>query len=184
MAIREMYIGGPPSANYSRAMFPSAPFEAGSAAMQQVRVAAHKGPTSYGLTRVIDTSDHAVAEFLRNTTLAQGDVLGVCLIPKDVVMKGFFFAVESVAGEALTITPSLRGVAGATLPTIDGNAIGKGFAKLGGLAWISETGAAAGDDWFNAEPAILDLTLTAFTDLGGLRLIITPLVDTVYHGQV
>ncbi len=194
MALHEMYIGGPPSANYSRAMFPSAPFNAGSKAMQEMRVAAHKGPTSYGLTRVFDTSHHAVAEYLREHELEQGDVIGAILIPKNVLLKGFFYSVETPAGEALTITPSLRGTEGedgegqptpaVALPEIDGNTAGRGFAKPGGTAWVDETGAVDGSEYFVAEPTIVDLTLTTFTELGPLRLIITPLVDTLYHGQV
>lgn len=183
MAIHEIYIGGAPTANYSRSMYPAPPFNAASGTAQALKVAAHKGPTSYGLTRVIDTSDFALGEFLRENTLAEGDVLGSILIPKDVLFKGVFFSVENAAGEALTLTPSLRGAASGTLPTIDGNAVGKGFAKLGGAAWIDETGAAAGDDFYIAEPTVLDLTLTAFTELGTLKLIITPLVDTLYHGR-
>lgn len=178
----ELYIGGPPTRNYSRAMFPAPPFNAASAAMQQMKVAAHKGNTGYALTRVVDTTDHALGEFLRENTIAEGDALGLVLIPKNVVVKGFFFEVENPAGAALTLTPRLRGIAGATLPTIDGAVAGKGFAKLGGAAWVNASGAVEGDDWFMADPAILEVELTDYTDLRGLRLVISPLVDTVYHG--
>lgn len=183
MATYEIYIGGAPTANYSRSMFPAPPFVAASASAQALKVAAHKGPTSYSLGRVIDTTNHAMGEFLRESTLAQGDVLGSILVPKDLIAKGVFFSVENPAGEALVITPSLRGVAAATLPTIDGNVVGKGVAMFGGTAWVSTTAALAGDEFFIAEPTVLDLTLTTFTTLGPLRLVITPLVDTLYHGQ-
>lgn len=188
MAIHEIYVGGPPTRNYSRAMFPAPPFVASAAPFQAVKVAAHKAPTSFGLTRVIDTDDHALGEFLRENSVVQGDALGAILIPKNVLLKGFFFEVERVAGEPLVITPSLRGVAGATLPTINGNALGKGYAKLGSTAWQSANGsladAADGTDWFIADPAIVDLTLTTLSPgkLGGLRLIITPMVENLYHG--
>lgn len=185
MALHELYIGGPPTRNYSRAMLPAPPFVASAGPFQQLKVAAHKGPTSYGLTRVLDTEHHSVSEFLQNTPVVADDVLGVALIPKNVVLKGFFYEVERVAGNALVVTPSLRGIDGATLPEIDCNTLGKGFAMLGDGAWITETGAISGDNWLIAEPTILDLTIdTMDEDLGGLRLVITPLVDTVYHGEL
>lgn len=182
----EIYIGGPPTANYSRAMFPAPPFNAASAPFQAVKVAAHKNPTGFGLTRVLDTTDHALAQFLRENTVAQGDVLGTVLMPKNVVVEGFFYEVERPAGVALTLTPSLRGVAGATLPAINGNVAGKGFARLGSAAWQTASGslteAGDGTEFFLADPSVLDLALTAFTKLGDLRLVITPLVKTLYHG--
>lgn len=184
MAIHEIYIGGPPTRNYSRAAFPAPPFVASAAPFQQVKVSAHKAPTAYGLTRVIDTRDHALSEFLRENVVAAGDSLGAILIPKNVVVKGFFFEVERAAGDAVTLTPAIRGLAGATLPDIDANVVGKGFAKLGGAAWQAASGAAAGDDFYMADPGVLDLTLTTMaTGLGSLRVVITPLVDTLYHGE-
>lgn len=183
----ELYIGGPPTRNYSRAMFPAPPFVAAAAPFQQVKVSAHKGPSSYGLTRVIDTNDHAIAEFLRNTTMAQGDAIGAVLMPKNTYVKGVFYEVERVAGVAMTVTPALRGIAGGTLPAIDCNVLGKGFARFGAAAWQSASGAItdAGDGsaFYLADPAMLDLALTTFTEIGGLRLVLTPLVDTLYHGE-
>lgn len=184
MAIHEIYIGGAPTANYSRAMLPAPPFNANSGSAQALKVAAHKGPTSYGLTRDINTADYSLAEFLRENTVAEGDVLGSILIPKDILVKGVYFEVMNPAGEALVITPQLRGVAAATLPTIDGNVAGKGFAMLGGSEWVDETAAVDGDAFFIAEPTVLDLVLTTYTTLGALHLTITPLVDTLYHGRV
>jgi len=185
--IHELYIGGPPTRNYSRAMLPAPLFNAAAAPFQAVKVAAHKNPTGFGLTRVLDTSNHAIGEFLRNNAVAQGDDIGAVLIPKNVIIEGFFYEVERVAGAAMVVTPTLRGVGGATLPTIDCNVLGKGYARLGAGAWQAASGALtdAGDGaaWFNADPAILNLALTTFTEMGDLRLVITPIVTTLYHGE-
>lgn len=188
MATHELYIGGPPTANYSRSMFPAAPFNAASAAFTGIRPAAHKGNTGYSLTRVLDTAQKAMAEFLRENTVAQGDVLGSVIIPQDVLLKGLFYRLVTPTGTGTTtITPSLRGVTGGTLPTIaaNGTAGTKGFAKIGGAAWITASGAAEGDDFFIAAPTILDLTLTALPagGLGALRLVLCPLVTELENGQ-
>lgn len=184
MAIHELYIGGPATGNFSRAMFPAAPFVPAAAAFQAVKVSAHKGPTSYGLTRVLDTSDHAMGEFLRNTTLAAADVLGVALIPKDVVLKGFFYEVVTAAGVAMVVTPAMRNATDGTLPTINCNVVGKGYAQLGDTAWQTASGAIAGGaDFYIADPDMLNLTLTTFTSIGSLELVITPIVDTLYNGR-
>lgn len=192
MATHEIYVGGPPSANYSRSMFPAPPFSAGSAVFQGIRPAAHKGNTGYALTRVLDTAQAAMAEFLRENTVAQGDVLGSILIPQNVLFKGVFWLLESPTGTGTTtITPSLRGVTGGTLPTIAANGAAgtKGFAKLGSTAWkttsASVEGENNGNDFFIAAPTILDLTLTALPagGLGALRLTLSPLVTELLSGQ-
>lgn len=190
MATFEIYVGGPPSANYSRSMLPAPPFNPAGAAFLAMTPAAHKGPTGYGLTRVIDVEQHAMAEFLRENTLAQGDILGSIIIPQNVILKGFFYEVQRAQGTATTtITPSLRGVTGGTLPVIAANTAGKGYAKTGATAWTS-TNASLGDetdgaDFFIATPTILDLTLTVLpaSGLGALRLLITPMVENLDHGQ-
>lgn len=192
MATLEIYIGGPPSANYSRAMFPAAPFNAASSAFTGIRPAAHKGNTGYSLTRVIDTKQKAMAEFLRENTIAQGDVLGSILIPQDVIFKGMFYRLETPQGTATTtLTPSLRGVTGGTFPTIaaNGTAGAKGFAKAGSTAWkttsVAVEGTDNGNDFFIAVPTILDLTLTALpaSGLGNMRLVLAPIVTELVNGQ-
>lgn len=194
MATYEVYVGGPATANYSRAMFPAPPFNAAGAQFIAVTPAAHKGPTSFGLTRVIDVSQRAMAEFLKNNALVQGDVLGSIIIPQNVLLRGFYYEVQNASGGAnpLTITPSLRGVGGGTLPAIAGNTQGaKGFAKTGASAWVGTNAtvgviATNGADFFIGAPTILDLTLTAMnatSKLGALKLLITPLVDNLDHGQ-
>lgn len=192
MATHEIYIGGPPTANYSRSMFPAAPFSASSPAFTGIRPAAHKGNTGYSLTRVLDTAQKAMAEFLRENTVAQGDVLGSVIIPQDVLFKGLFYRLVTPSGTGTTtITPSLRGVSGGTFPVIAGNgtAGAKGFAKIGSTAWKSTSvaveGTDNGNDFFIAAPTILDLTLTALPagGLGALRLVLCPLVTELENGQ-
>lgn len=192
MATFEVYVGGPPTANYSRAMFPAVPFNASSPAFTGIRPAAHKGNTGYSLTRVIDTAQHAMAEFLRETTLAEGDVLGSIIIPQDVIFKGLFYRLETPQGTAATsITPSLRNVTGGTFPVIaaNGTAGTKGFAKAGSTAWKSTSvaieGTDNGNDFFIAAPTVLDLTLTTLpaSKLGTLRLVLAPIVTELVNGQ-
>lgn len=192
MATHEIYIGGPPTANFSRAMFPAAPFSASSPAFTGIRPAAHKGNTGYSLTRVIDTAQKAMAEFLRENTVAQGDVLGSIIIPQDVLFKGLFYRLESASGTGTTtITPSLRGVTGGTFPTIAGNgtAGSKGFARVGSTTWKSTSVSVEGENngaaFYIAAPTILDLTLTALPagGLGSLRLVLAPIVTELVSGQ-
>lgn len=192
MATHELYIGGPATANYSRSMLPSPPFNASQAVFQTIRPAAHKGNTGYALTRVLDTAQKALYEYLRTHTVAQDDVIGSILIPQDVVFQGVFFRVDTASGTGTTtITPSLRGVSGGTLPAIAGNTVGsKGFAKLGQTAWVSTNatlapGSGAGADFFIGTPTVLDLTLTALPagGLGALRLVVSPIISDLVSGQ-
>lgn len=192
MATHELYIGGPATANYSRSMLPSPPFNASQAVFKSIRPAAHKGNTGYALTRVIDTAQKAMAEYLKTHTVAQGDVIGSILIPQDLIFRGLFYRVDTASGTGTTtITPSLRGVTGGTFPTIAGNtAGGKGFAKIGQVAWVStsatiEPSSDGGTDFFIAAPTIVDLTLTALPagGLGALRLVVSPLVTDLVSGQ-
>lgn len=203
MATYELYVGGPSTTNYSRAMFPAPTFSAAGAAFVAMKPAAHKGPHTFNLGRTLDANplsnltavgDAALAEFLRNTAIAQGDVLGVQVIPQRCVVEGFYYNVESAVGAATVITPALRGVAGATLPTIDANVVGAGFCKLGGAAWLAASAAInagvgaglEGEDWYIHTPAMLDFTLTtmnATTKLGKLRMSIVPLIRSLDSGQ-
>lgn len=192
MATHELYVGGPASSNYSRAMFPAPPFNAAGAAFLAVRPSAHKGPATYNMERVIDTTQHAMAEFLRNTAVVQGDVLGVSLLPRRTILEGFFYEVETAVGAATVLTPSIRGFAG-TIPTINANVVGSGYVKFGGAAWLQanaliNAGAGAGlegEDVYLHTPAMLDLTLTTLTEptkLGRLRMSIVPLLRTLDDG--
>lgn len=201
MATYELYVGGPSTTNYSRAMFPAPTFSAAGAAFVAMKPAAHKGPYTFNLGRTLDAAplsnltsvgDAALAEFLRNTTIVQGDVLGVQVIPRRVVIEGFFYEVERAVGAATVLTPALRGVAGATLPTIDANVVGSGFCRLGGAAWLAANAAInegvgaglEGEEWYMHTPAMLDLTLTTLSasKLGNLRMSIVPLVRSLESG--
>lgn len=199
MATHEIYVGGPASANFSRAMFPAPTFNAASEAFLRVKPSAHKGPTGYQLGRVIDpANDKALSEFLANTEVAQGDVLGAILVPRNCLFKGMFYHVERAAtatdGSAVTctITPSLR--SGGAFPAIAaGTADARGFARVGAAAWEAANGAVAmggdpseGSDYWIQTPTVIDLTLTALTaesNLNTLRLTLVPIVEYMATGQ-
>ena len=194
MATHELYVGGPATANYSRAMFPAPAFNAADDQFKRVTVASHQGPTAYALSRVLDVADNAFAEYVRNHTIAQGDVIGSILIPQNFLLTGAWYRLVTPQGTATTtITPSVRDLAGATLPAIaaNGTAGTVGYTHLGEAAWITANGfvpvdAAAKGAVFFATPAILDLTLTAFdstSQFGKMRLELALLGDTMYHGQ-
>lgn len=199
MATHEIYIGGPPTANYSRAMFPAPAFNAAAAWALALKPSAHKGPTDYQLGRVLkpgttgstmNANDYALQEFIRNNTVAQGDVLGSILVPPNCIFKGMFYRNNTAVGAAMVITPSLRGVTGGTFPTINGNTVAKGFGKVGASAWQATSAslgdAADGTEFFIAEPTIVDLTLTTLTaesDLYKLNLELIPVITMLQTGQ-
>lgn len=201
MATHELYIGGPPTNNYSRSMFPAPPFNAGAQWALDLKPSAHKGPTEYQLGRVLQpgtsangapgaSNDFALQEFIRNNVVAQGDVLGCILVPQNCIFKGVFYNNKNAVGAAMVITPSLRGVAGGTFPTINGNAVAKGYGKVGASAWQAASGsiadAADGTEFFIATPTILDLTLTTLTaeaDLLDLNLEIIPIISMLQTGR-
>lgn len=201
MATHEIYVGGPPTANYSRAMYPAAPFNAAAQWALDMKPSAHKGPTDYQLGRVIqpgtgannapgNANDFALQEFIRNNTVAQGDVLGCILVPPNCIFRGVFYNNKAAVGAAMVLTPSLRSVAGGTFPTINGNAVAKGFGKVGASAWQAATGsladAADGTEFVIMTPTILDLTLTTLTaeaDLLDLNLEIVPIITMLQTGR-
>lgn len=183
MAIHELYLGGPQTPNVSRAMLPSAPFNAGQAAFQAMRPAAHKGPKCFNINRVFDfLEDKSLAEWARNATVVQGDVLSALILPADVVLLGTLIKVERAAGVAITLTPTLRG--GPAYPAVNGNVVGKALGAPG----VNPSLTASGDastiaPYFVAGPIPLDLALTAWTGFGDLRLSISALVTDYEGGQ-
>jgi hypothetical protein len=201
MATHELYIGGPPTSNYSRSMFPAPPFNAGAQWALDLKPSAHKGPVDYSLGRVFqpgtgannapgNANDFALQEFIRNNVVAQADVLGMILVPQNCIFHGVFYNNKAAVGAAMVLTPSLRGVAGGTFPTINGNAVAKGFGKVGSTAWQAASGsiedAADGTAFFIAAPTILDLTLTTLTaeaDLLDLSLEIIPIITMLQTGR-
>jgi hypothetical protein len=195
MSIRDLYIGGPASANVGRDFFPSVPFNAADPAMLALTPAAHKGPSEFGLTRVLSlvpdltTSDgsaiksYFAAQTAAGTPLAVGDVLGLILLPPNVLFKALHVAVEG-AVTGLTLTPSTR-VGGLTFPAIDCAALIPGqICAPGDAAWVTD-GPLLGNPTYNAAPDILQLTVTALPagGLNGLRLRMTPLVSNFDHGE-
>lgn len=192
MATHELYLGGPPTTNYSRGMFPSAPFNEAAEPFLSMRPAAHKGPNSFALNRVLDfgsvtshggNSDTALKNWEATATVAQGDVLGLLVIPKHVTLLGVFFNVVSAAGVAMTLTPSLR-VAAAAFPAVNGNVVGAALTAPGVVAGITATGSAATIvPWYIAEPDILEVELTAWTSFGSLRLEVTAILQDLSSGQ-
>src|SRR6478609_9833171 len=113
MATHELYLGGPPTRNYGLSMFPGVPFNDAQAPFNQIGPAAHKGPIGYNDKRrlAFDGTDHALSEFVRNTTIADGDVLGAVLIPKNQLLLGFTVQVLKAGTATLSIVPKLRGKA-------------------------------------------------------------------------
>lgn len=180
MATHELYIGGPPSRNYSQAMFPAVPFNEAAAPFNQIGPASHKGPIGYNLTRLLDFggTDHALAEFLRENAVAAADVLGVQIIPKNMLLLGFHYRVVNPKA-GVTLTPKLRGKAH-TFAAIDGSVAGEGFYPASGaaVAAVTEGVASLALAVFDTKPDMLDLTLTAVPadGLAGFAIEITPVV--------
>lgn len=184
MATHELYLGGPASANYSRAMFPAPAFSASAEPFISMRPAAHKGPKTFALNRVFDfRDDFALREWVRNATVAQADKISALVIPQHMILHGVFFNVERAAGVAMTLTPSLR-VAAAAFPTVNGNAESAALAQAGVVAAITANGSAATIvPWFIKTPDVIDLALTAWTAFGDLRLEVSAIVTDLSSGQ-
>src|SRR5690606_20561333 len=121
--------------------FPSPTFNAAAAWALSMTPAAHKGPVTFNLGRDLqpgtgngsigNNGSYALGEFIRNTAIAQGDVLGTILVPPNCIFRGMAYNNKKAVGAAMVLTPSLRGVAGGTFPTVDGNVVSRGFAKIG-----------------------------------------------------
>ncbi len=183
MATHELYIGGPSTKNYSQAMFPAVPFVDTAAPFTLIGPAAHKGPIGYNDTRLLDFgADHALTEFSRNTTIAQGDVLGVVLIPKNMLFLGFYYKIVTPQA-GLTLTPALRGNATA-FTAISGAAVAEGFVAPGGGALVTEGIVSMASVYFDIKPNMLDLTLTALPagKLGSFKMIISPVLLSTAAG--
>lgn len=191
MAIHSLYVGGPATGNFSRAMFPTATFSATDAGTIAVRPAAHQGPNGFSLARVLDfKQEGALRNWYASVTLAQGDDLDLMLIPQDTFLTGIFVEVETPtpSGTTATGTLSLRGVSGATFgAAVNLAAAGKSYRPIGGTALTATAALGAFPAFYIAEPAVLSLDLTAFTPavgLGDLRLKITAQVVDLHSGQM
>lgn len=183
MANHELYIGGPPTSNSSQAMFPAPALDVDAAGFQ-VGPGAHKGPIGYNLTRLLDFSgaDRALAEWARNATYVATDVLGVVLIPKNMLFLGFYYKVtKPIAG--ITLTPALRN-GGVGFTAINGGVAAEGFVAPGGGAVITEGVVDLGAAFYSIQPDMLDLTLTALPagKLSGFSMEISPVLLAVNTG--
>lgn len=183
MATHELYIGGPSSKNYSQAMFPAPAFSETAKPFTQVGVAAHKGPIGFADTRLLDFgADHALGEFARNTTIAQGDVLGVVLIPKNHLFLGFYYKIIT-AQTGLTLTPALRGKA-TVFTAIAGGTVAEGFVAPAGGAIVTEGAVSMAGAQYDNKPDMLDLALTALPagKMGAFKMVISPVLLAVDTG--
>lgn len=192
MATHEIYVGGPPTHNYSRAMFPAPPFDGLSEPFLSVKVSAHKGPVSYDVGRTLDpANDTALGNYFATANLAQGDILNAILIPTRTVMRGVFYRVERLAGVPLVLTASIENGNGTivTLGPINGNPDieddepNQGFASPGDTEFVQVSGGIEGKAYYFHEPAILRLALTTFTAWGDLALSVIPVLDKYESGR-
>lgn len=192
MATYEIYVGGPGRGDYSRSQYPAKAFSAADAIFKKLRVAAHKGPTMFALTRTLDfKNDHALAEFVRNQAaagapLAAADKLGSIVIPARTLLFGVYCRVENpVTGVTLTI--GTRAPNALAFGTIDGGTASDGSFRVVGEAagGVTEGAVNLGVANFANVPRILDVTLTAIPvgGLGALRVHISPLISELEEGQ-
>lgn len=184
MATHEIYLGGPSTANVSRAMLPVPTFNASAEPFKSMRPAAHKGSNAFALNRVLDfNADTALKDWAANATIAQGDKLGILVLPMHTLLLGVFFDVENAAGVAMTLTPGLRGPV-AAFPAVDGNVVGAAWTAPDVVAGITTSGSAATIvPWYISNPVMLELALTAWTGFGNLRLEVTAVVLDLSSGQ-
>lgn len=194
MATHELYIGGPSRSDGSRHQFPRPTFSDSGAVFKEMVPAAHKGPTQYALTRVLDlgysdgvSNDSALRAYFSNHTVATGDVLDLVVVPANTVLYGVAVNVVAAAGGATTTaTVSVGGTAITT--AIDLTATGAGFAPVTTATAAAPVTSGAVDlskATFNTAPQMVAITL-AFSDvadLNGMRLEVSPLVSACFEGQ-
>lgn len=192
MANHPLYIGGAPTRNYSRAMFPAPPYSVNNPDQNRVKVSAHKNPAQFDLNRTLDfKNEAALAEYVRNSTFANADTLDVILLPKRTLMAGVLFSVEVAGPAGLILTPSIvAGAAPVLLPAIpadvvdDGLTEGFGFAVPGDAAWMVASAEVAQMPYFAANVGLVRLTVTGYDPalgFGNLKLHICPVV-TKFEG--
>jgi hypothetical protein len=187
MTIRELYLGGPPTNNVDRSMFPVSAFSATALEQLVSKPAAHKGAISFGLTRVLDFQhDSALLAYVKlqagaGTPIVATDKLSICVIPPGMLFLGISVQVIQAAPGALALTPSTR-VGGLTFPAIAAGTAGLlQFATPDATVWVTNgfaPPAAAGGTWFNNAPDVLDLTVGTLPagGIGNLILAVTPIV--------
>jgi len=156
MSTREIYIGGPASANVGRDIFPAIPFAPSALAFQKLTPASQKAPIAYQLGRVLDLQyDTPLQQYLTEqaaagTPLAQGDVLGAILVPAKTLLFGLQAEVKTPV-EGLVLTPRLR-TSGITFPAINCADANTGlYAAPGATSWAG--GSASGLSGINVTAA-------------------------------
>ncbi len=187
MATYELYLGGASTANADRGMYPSPTFAAANAVIKAMRPTDHKNQF---LNRVLDfTEEKSLTRFMSNQAtngvpVTTADILGLIVLPQNIVVRGYFYEVERVSNAGLTFTPKLR-VANIAQSVIAGSALSKGFAPVGAAAaWVTANGALPTGQFALVTPDMLDLTITAIgSGFGGLRLNIGVFFDDTTSGQ-
>lgn len=182
MATHELYVGGPGNAKLSRAMYPSATFNPALAAFKKMTVAAHKGPAQFANTRTLDSTDHALAEYLRSNAVVATDVLNLQVITASSLFYALRVRVEKpVAGLSLTFGLSDASALGAA---VDCSAVSDEIVVIGGI-WVTAGAVNLGVANFANVPRMLQATVTAIgaAKFSGLRMHITPLVSQLEEGQ-
>lgn len=184
MATHELYLGGPARVNGGRSQFPSAPFDADNPVFQKMSPAAHKGPSQYALTRVLDFGqNHGLQDYVRNNAIAAADVLNLQVIPKDCLFYGLFVSVEVPQdGVELTFALDDGTVLGAA---VDCSVVNSMFVPAGGAAFVTDGAASLATAEFANIPKMLQATVTAVgvDGFGKLRIAASPLISQLQEGQ-
>jgi hypothetical protein len=189
MATHELYLGGPSNTNSGQKMFPAAAFNNAIAPFTTMPVAEHKATTVAALTRTLafGTSqgrpdDPALAEYVRNHTIAAADVLDLIVIPANTLLLGVYCQVENPSGKVGTITFSLDD--GTTFgAAVDINAAFSKMVAPGG-AWVSAGAVSLATANFSNVVRMLKATLTTLaTDFGALRISVSPILIALQQGQ-
>lgn len=185
MATYEVYLGGASSANSSRGMFPAPSFSAANTVIKAMRPSLHKGGF---LNRVLDfTEEQALTRLVKDQVTAgapitTADVLGLLVIPQNIIIRHYFYEIESASNAGMTLTPKLR-VLTTAQGLITASALNKGMAAPG-AAWVAANGALTSAPLAILTPDILDLTITAIgSGFGAFRLNIGIAFDDMTGGQ-
>lgn len=138
MSTRELYIGGGPAQNYpGMAMFPRAAFSATDPNMLALTPSSQNG-----VTRVLDFAfddslkQYVLAQSAAGTPIAAADVLGVALLPPNVLFLGIMVSISNPQ-VGLTLTPKTR-LGLLTFPAINCGAASVGqFASPDATTWVT-----------------------------------------------
>lgn len=186
---RELYLGGGPTANINRSAFPAPAFSATDPVQLVSKPAAHKGPISFGLTRVLDfqndssLSAYVAAQLAAGTPIVAGDKLSLAVIPPGQIFVGITVQVIQAASGALPLTPSTR-VGGLTFPAIAAGTAGLlQFAAPAATVYVTAGPALLANSTFNTAPDVLDL-LVGTLPAGGIGKLILAVTPILLSGNV